>query len=41
MLGPLLHMGVLGHDIDDLIIEIEYQFQLVLNHENAVNMCQV
>lgn len=36
MLGPLLHMEVLGHDTDDLISEIEYQFQLVLNHENAV-----
>jgi hypothetical protein len=29
-------MEVLGHDIDNLIIEIEYQFQLVLNRENAV-----
>lgn len=36
MLHPLPHMEVLGHDINNLIIEIEYQFQLVLNHENAV-----
>ena len=27
MSGPLPHMEVLGHDIDNCIIEIEYKFQ--------------